>query len=79
MRLKLTLALLCFGAALMSAPPRSSAVFAQSGCCKERSSYDGRWGRNGRSYEDCKALNDKKDGDNVLDERGLVWWDARCQ
>lgn len=49
-----------------------------SGACKERDSYDAQWRFNGRSFEECKADNQRRDGDNVFDQRGLVWWDSRA-
>lgn len=51
---------------------------ALAGCCKERSSYNDGWRKNGVSYEACERLNRERDGDNVNDARGLVWWDVRC-
>jgi hypothetical protein len=53
-------------------------VSAVSGACKERASYNGAWGRNGMTLEQCKAYNQRKDGDDVFAERGLVWWDVRA-
>ena len=50
---------------------------AISGSCKERASYSSAWRANGRSFEDCKAYNQQRDGDNVFYETGLVWWDSR--
>jgi hypothetical protein len=52
-------------------------VSAVSGACKERASYNGTWGRNGMTLEQCKAHNQRKDGDDVFTERGLVWWDVQ--
>jgi hypothetical protein len=57
--------------------PRGAEVAAISGACKDRESYGGGWRLNGRSFEDCKAYNQRRDGDNVFDERGFVWWDSR--
>ena len=54
-------------------------IYAVSGCCKERSSYKAKWYQNGRNFGQCKALNQNKDGDNVFDRRGLVWWDSQCR
>jgi len=53
-------------------------LFAVSGCCKERNSYQARWAKNGKNFAACKRLN-KKDGDDVFDESGLYWWDQKCQ
>jgi hypothetical protein len=52
--------------------------FAQSGCCKQRRSSEGRWYETDLSYEQCSELNSKKDGDNVNKPYGLVWWDEHC-
>jgi len=54
-------------------------LFALSGCCKERASVRSGWGKNGESFRTCKSLNRTKDGDDVFDRQGLVWWDVRCR
>ncbi len=80
-RIVLTLALLLLSAA--SSPPlrRYQDVCAVAGCCKERESYGASWHKSdlGTDFAKCKERNQSKDGDNVFDERGLVWWDVRCQ
>jgi hypothetical protein len=54
-------------------------VFAVDGCCKDRDSLTGSWRKKlGMSFKECESLN-RKDGDNVLDQRGLVWWDVQCR
>jgi hypothetical protein len=50
---------------------------AISGACKQRDSYSGPWRFNNLGFDECKAENQRRDGDNVFDERGLVWWDSR--
>lgn len=50
---------------------------ALTGSCKERSSSAAAWTSNGKPFESCQALNQQKDGDNVFDERGLVWWNVK--
>lgn len=61
-------------------PPCRVHVLAQPrGCCKERDSLSRRdWRQNSLSFENCRRLNDKRDGDNVYQPTGLVWWDERC-
>ena len=62
-------------------PPCRVPALAQGpqGCCKERDALSSRaWRPNGLSFENCRRLNDKRDGDNVYQPAGFVWWDARC-
>jgi len=72
--------LLTLTVGLLAAPPCRVQVFAQQrGCCKERDSLSSRtWRQNGLSLENCTRLNEKKDGDNVLQPAGFVWWDGQC-
>ncbi len=60
--------------------PCENRVFAQSasGCCKERDSFRDRWQRNGKTFKQCAKANRRRDGDNISDRRGFVWWDKRC-
>jgi hypothetical protein len=53
-------------------------TLAGGGCCKTRASYTAAWSRSGDTFEQCQAQNGARDDDNVYDERGLVWWDVRC-
>lgn len=55
-----------------------NASFAQQGCCKVRKSRSGRWYIKDYSFEQCRQLNDERDGDDVFYDRGRVWWDERC-
>ena len=49
------------------------------GCCKERDTLSSTtWRRNGLNLQNCTRLNDKKDGDDVSQSRGFVWWDQQC-
>jgi hypothetical protein len=62
-------------------PPCGIQALAQepAGCCKERDALSSRnWRNNGLNLQNCTRLNDKKDGDNVYQPTGLVWWDGRC-
>ena len=53
---------------------------ARSGCCKERVAYGAPWVQMANvDYQACESINLQKDGDNVLDRRGLIWWDSECQ
>jgi hypothetical protein len=71
--------LLIFGFSLLAvAIPYYHQIFAVDGCCKERSSLTSEWRRNGMSFPECEKSNRSKDGDNVFDQRGFVWWDVRC-
>jgi hypothetical protein len=65
-------------AALWLAFSSAVRVSAISGGCKERDSYNGAWRKNGMTFEQCKTYNERKDGDDVFAERGLVWWDVRA-
>jgi len=75
---RLGMVALVFAAVMPIGTPGARPAVALSGCCKERGSYSSPWGRNGAGFEGCEQQNRQKDGDNVYDERGLVWWDARC-
>ena len=55
-----------------------SNLFAISGCCKQRESFQKNWYRNGVDFETCRDFN-KRDGDDVFNESGLFWWDIGCQ
>lgn len=81
--MKTALALATFlivAAAALAVPPCRVPAFAQGqGCCKERDALSSRaWRPNGLSFDNCRRLNDKRDGDNVNQPAGFVWWDARC-
>ena len=54
-------------------------LFAVSGCCKSRRSYQESWTSNKMNFSTCKRLNDEKDGDDVFRKSGLYWWDQKCQ
>jgi hypothetical protein len=65
--------------ALSMSPPCSNPLFAQSGCCKIRSSVTAQWSKAlDRTFPACRQLN-AKDGDDVFAESGLVWWDRQCR
>ena len=52
---------------------------ALSGCCKERATPEQPWQANGMSFRECRAVNDREDGDDVFERVGLYWWDRQCQ
>jgi len=63
-------------------PPSGVPALAQQpgGCCKVRDALSSsNWRKNGLNHENCKQFNDKRDGDNVLQEAGFVWWDGQCR
>ena len=68
-------------ASLFSAPLLcDKQALAISGCCKERASLNSDWRKQpGISINQCKRINKDKDGDNVFDASGLVWWDVNCR
>jgi hypothetical protein len=74
----LVLGFLLFAAAFSMMFPGDSQLLAVSGCCKQRASYGAPWYPNRKNFRDCENLNRNSDGDNVFDQRGLVWWDANC-
>lgn len=78
-RILVILAFLIIAASLPMMIPCDNKIYAVSGCCKERNSYNAEWRQNGLSFKSCESLNQNKDGDNVYDQRGFVWWDARCR
>jgi hypothetical protein len=52
--------------------------FAQQGCCKVRQSTSGSWYRINAGFDECRNLNQQKDGDDLYQPLGRVWWDQRC-
>lgn len=63
-------------------PPSGVPALAQpqGGCCKVRDALSSRdWRKNGLNLQDCTQLNNKRDGDKVSLEAGLVWWDGECR
>ena len=79
MKTALALAMFLLVAALAVLPCRVPAFAQGQGCCKERDSLSSRaWRPNGLSLENCRRLNDKRDGDNVSQPTGFIWWDGRC-
>jgi len=73
----LVLGFLLLAVAILVTFPCYNQLFAISGCCKERASYKAGWSNNGATFKQCKDLN-RQDGDDVFQQRGLVWWDVRC-
>lgn len=70
---------LVFAAGAYAVLPHGGPVLAQArGCCKERDTFSVPWRKNGLSLESCEQLNQKRDRDNIREERGFVWWDDRC-
>jgi hypothetical protein len=55
-------------------------LFAQSGCCKTRSTLSTPWAkRPDLTFAACRDLNQQQDrGDNIFEPTGLVWWDRGC-
>jgi hypothetical protein len=79
-KLLLVIAFLLVAVATLVTFPCYNRLFAVDGCCKRRASLTSEWGRmSGASFTDCENLNRKEDNDNVLDRRGLVWWDVQCR
>lgn len=79
-KLCLAVGALVIGAGIYTSLPCSDLLFAQGGgCCKERRNLGARWKRNGMSLRDCTRLNQAKDGDNLEQASGFVWWDQRCR
>jgi hypothetical protein len=52
--------------------------YARSGCCKQRRSIGGEWYVIDLNRGECEALNRRKDGDNLDEPIGFVWWDRDC-
>lgn len=78
-KILIALSFLVLAAMFYSMLPCGSTLFAQSGCCKRRASLSAPWSRTNESFEACKRANDQTDRDDVLDQRGLVWWDSSCK
>lgn len=65
--------------ALSMLPPCSNLLYAQSGCCKTRNALNAPWRKAlDLTFAACRQLNEKRDGDDVFAESGLVWWDRQC-
>jgi hypothetical protein len=79
MKKRFLLGMLLFAAAVLVASPCGNPLFAVAGCCKQRTSYTGNWLKLDVTFQRCEQLNAQKDGDNVFDQQGLVWWDVRCR
>jgi hypothetical protein len=47
---------------------------AMAGQCLQRNSPSEGWSGNNLPFERCRELNQARDGDNVFDQQGLVWW-----
>jgi hypothetical protein len=73
------LGFLLLAATLYLAPPCLAALLAQSGCCKTRNAYNERWSQVSWNFERCQQENQRGDGDDVFQPRGLVWWDLQCR
>lgn len=82
--------ILMFGAGLMvivfmalgisMMPFSGDQTYGEGGCCMSRTCPDDSctWYVTHGSYEDCKELNEQKDGDEVEEESGLIWWSSDC-
>ena len=79
-RILLVLSFLLLVTGFWAALPCGNVLFAVSGCCKLRDSYNARWRIDkGMTFEACKADNDRKDKDDVFEPSGFVWWDVQCR
>lgn len=53
--------------------------FAGGGCCMERNSKSSsNWYENGLSFKKCRSLNQERDGDDLYQRRGFIYWDENC-
>jgi hypothetical protein len=65
---------------LMPVSEEGSIFAQQGGCCKQRSSVNTGWQKNGLIFRDCDQANRRMDGgDNIFDPTGLIWWDSFCR
>lgn len=62
----------------MGAASPNAPILAQAGCCLERASLGSPWVVTDLSFEQCRAINEVKDNDNLLMEAGTIWWDSTC-
>lgn len=52
---------------------------AGGGCCMERDDLSvNSWYDNGLSLQKCRDLNRRKDGDNLYQESGYIYWNRNC-
>jgi hypothetical protein len=78
-KISLIIGLLLIIIAILMVLPIGSQLMAVDGCCKQRNSYSENWRRSRLNYPQCRQLNQQRDGDNIFDQSGLVWWDVRCR
>ena len=36
------------------------------------------WYENGLSFKKCRSLNQERDGDDLYQRRGFIYWDENC-
>lgn len=52
---------------------------AQGGCCMQRRTLSSpNWYNNGLDYRRCRDLNRKRDGDDLYQKTGLIYWEFNC-
>jgi hypothetical protein len=52
---------------------------AGGGCCMERSSRNSKiWRPNGLSFRRCRDSNRKRDGDDLYERKGYIYWEENC-
>lgn len=74
--------LFLLAAALIVIVQSDNKILAVTGCCMVRDTYKDTWRYHPQdkyNFQACKDLNEKRDHDDVFDERGLVWWDVNCK
>jgi hypothetical protein len=71
-RMRWTLA--AVGALVSAALLGGREAAAMAGQCLQRNTPSDVWSPNNLPFEQCRDLNQARDGDNVFDPQGLVWW-----
>lgn len=52
---------------------------AGGGCCMERDSQSSHnWYENGLSFRKCREENQKRDGDDLYQRTGSIYWEQNC-
>jgi hypothetical protein len=61
-------------------PISGDRAFGEEGCCMQRECPEDtcQWYVMPGDYDNCKKINDQKDGDDVESESGLIWWSEDC-
>ena len=78
-KLLLLSVLISFGFMFFAVIDLDNQSSAQSGCCMERKSLSSSsWFENSLSFRKCRDENHKRDGDNLYEKSGFIYWNGNC-